>query len=87
MKLKNISKRSLILILAIYCALSVMLVIGVSASDGGTGETPTLEVAANNVSYADSVYILYAIKTEGFQTNKNEVKMLFWYDVEETYEL
>ena len=46
-------------------------------ADDVTG-TPTLTVEANNVSYADSIYILYAVSNDGFDRNVNEIKMLFW---------
>ena len=41
-------------------------------------ETPALTVVANNVSYSDSVYILYAIGNSGFDRTQHQIQMLFW---------
>ena len=47
--------------------------------------TPTLTIESNNVSYADSIYILYAVSNDGFDRAQNEIKMLFWEEVQEDY--
>ena len=39
---------------------------------------PSLTIEAKNVSYADSIYILYAVSNDGFDRNVNEIQMLFW---------
>ena len=50
-------------------------------------QTPTLEVVSQNLSYSDSVYILYAVGNEGFDRTENEIKMLFWEQPQEKYTL
>ena len=47
--------------------------------------TPSIEILKNNVSYSDSIYILYAVACEGFETNKNDVSLLFWESSQESY--
>ena len=46
---------------------------------------PTLTIESNNVSYSDSIYILYAVSHDGFDGANNEIKMLFWEEVQEDY--
>ncbi len=46
-----------------------------------------MEIVANNVSYSDSLYILYAVKNEGFDRTQHEIKMLFWDEARESYAL
>ncbi len=46
-----------------------------------------MDIVANNVSYSDSLYILYAISNEGFDRTKHEIKMLFWDKAQESYAL
>jgi len=46
-----------------------------------------MDIVANNVSYSDSLYILYAINNEGFDRTKHEIKMLFWDEAQESYAL
>ena len=50
-----------------------------------TTTTPSVEILKNNVSYSDSIYILYAVACEGFETNKYEVSLLFWESSQESY--
>ncbi len=47
--------------------------------------TPSVEILKNNVSYSDSIYILYAVACEGFETNECEVSLLFWESSQESY--
>ena len=53
-------------------------------ADDVTG-TPTLTIESNNVSYADSIYILYAVSNDGFDRTNYEIKMLFWEELQEEY--
>ena len=46
---------------------------------------PTLTIESNNVSYADSIYILYAVSNDGFDRANHEIKMLFWDELQEEY--
>ncbi len=48
---------------------------------------PKLEVVSYNLSYSDSVYILYAIANEGFDREEYEIKMLFWNEAQDDYVL
>jgi len=45
----------------------------------------SIEIVAKNVSYADSVYILYAVAFDGFDESQNEVQMLFWDSLQTEY--
>jgi len=46
---------------------------------------PTLTIESNNVSYAESIYILYAVSNDGFDRANHEIKMLFWDELQEEY--
>ena len=46
-----------------------------------TGFVPEMEIVSNNVSYSDSVYLLYAVKTNG----DFPMEMLFWDDTPTAY--
>ena len=48
-------------------------------------ETPTLRIVSNNVSYADSVYILYAVGSSGFDRETDRIEMLFWDEPQTDY--
>lgn len=52
-----------------------------------TQATPKMEIISQNVSYSESVYILYAVSNEGFDRNTNEIKMLFWETPQENYDV
>ena len=52
-----------------------------------TVENPVLTIESNNVSYSDSIYILYAVSNEGFDRTANQIKMLFWEDLQEEYRM
>ena len=52
-----------------------------------TQTTPKMEIISQNVSYSESVYILYAVSNEGFDRNANEIKMLFWETPQENYDV
>ena len=39
---------------------------------------PTLEIGYKNLSYSDSVYVLFAVGYENFDPDLYEIKMLFW---------
>ncbi len=47
--------------------------------------TPTLTIESNNVSYADNIYILYAVSNEGFDRTSNPIKILFWEESQNDY--
>jgi len=46
---------------------------------------PEIEIVSKNLSYADSLYILYAVSFEGFDESQNEVQMLFWNSLQAEY--
>ena len=48
-------------------------------------ENPTLTIESNNVSYSDSIYILYAVSNTGFDRDVYQIKMLFWEEVQDEY--
>ena len=49
--------------------------------------TPTVEIVSNNLSYSESIYILYAVNSDGFDRNEYQVKMLFWEESQDEYVL
>lgn len=91
---KNGKMRKILLSQIIIVALIICLAVGATVftasalSDSDlTLDNPTLEIVSNNVSYSESIYILYAISNEGFDRAKYEIKMLFWNEAQETYTL
>jgi len=52
-----------------------------------TATTPQIEIISQNVSYADSIYILYAVSNEGFDRNTHEIHMLFWDTPQTNYDV
>ena len=50
-------------------------------------ETLSLAIVSNNLSYADSIYMIYAVSYNGFDKTQNEIKMLFWEEIQEEYTL
>ena len=50
-------------------------------------ETPSLTIVSNNLSYKDSIYMIYAVGYDGFDKTQNEIKMLFWEDIQQEYTL
>ena len=59
----------------------------ISNNEQAKAETgsPVLTIEKRNLSYSESVYILYAVSHEGFDRNQHQVKMLFWEAVQEEY--
>jgi len=51
-----------------------------------TGE-PSMTFESFNVSYSNSVYILYAVSNEGFDRKEYPIKMLFWTQTQDEYTL
>ena len=50
-----------------------------------SSEEVTLEIVSNNVSNDDATYILYAVANSGFDKTQNEITMLFWTELQDTY--
>ena len=83
----NVKKKALIALMTlgtVFC--------GVALSDSGRGasveaepQTPTLEIISHNVSYSDSIYILYAVENGGFDRTEHAIEMLFWDNLQEEY--
>ena len=76
-------KRSLIAVFCAVIGLSLLVAAGtasnVNAGDDFSDVTdPSMEIYGYNVSYADSVYLIYAVRSEGFDTQKHPVRLLVW---------
>ncbi len=52
-----------------------------SVTDG----VPSITIESKNLSYSDSIYILYAVSFDDFDESQNEVKMLFWDGAQSEY--
>ncbi|MBR2647137.1 MAG: leucine-rich repeat domain-containing protein [Clostridia bacterium] len=50
-----------------------------------TAETPTLTVVSNNLSYSESIYLLYAVGGSGFDRETDRIQMLFWEEPQAEY--
>ena len=82
--------KSKLLVLLSAMVMMFCSIIGVNALQpqktvNASTATPTLTVESNNVSYAESIYILYAVSHDGFDRNEHPIKMLFWEEVQEEY--
>ena len=78
MKMKNKLLAILFASLVAVCALlGVSLINRNEKATAATAEV-TLKIQSNNLSYADSVYLLYAVSGEGVDYTVDTVKMLFW---------
>ncbi len=72
----------------VLAAFGVWAQAGASPVEANAEETAipvTLTIESNNVSYNDSVYVLYAVGVEGAELNASDVKMLFWDSVQTEY--
>ena len=68
-------KRSKIIILAL--AFTVLFaILGTLAFAASAEDTPALKIEAANLSFDDSVYVLYAVSHEGISAES--ITMLFW---------
>lgn len=67
--MKNCKK--IALLLAALALLTAVLTIGIAAE-----EKPALDIYAANLSFEDSVYLMYAVDAEN--VSADQVKMLFW---------
>ena len=81
--MKTKAKKSVICaLLALF--LSVCVLFGVSLTkrnekaQAATGNSVTLTIQSNNLSYSDCIYMLYAVSVEGVDFTQNPIKMLFW---------
>ena len=81
--MKTKAKKSVICALfALF--LSVCVLFGVSLTkrnekaQAATGNSVTLTIQSNNLSYSDCIYMLYAVSVEGVDFTQNPIKMLFW---------
>ncbi len=82
----NMSKnKKLVLFVVMVLLLGAITATAIFASDGNS--TPTLCVESYNLSYSDSLYMLYAISNDGFDRNEHEIKMLFWTEKQDEYVL
>jgi len=48
-------------------------------------EEYSIEIVSKNVSYSDSLYILYAVANQGFERTEYPVRMLFWMEEQDAY--
>ena len=73
--------------LTLFCALGTMFLKPDTTVAKAENTTPTLTIQSNNLSYADSLYLLYAVSNEGFDRNENNIQMLFWTEPQTEYVL
>lgn len=45
----------------------------------------SMKIVSKNVSYSESLYIVYAVSNEGFDRIENPITMLFWNEAQENY--
>ena len=74
----------LIAVLSALMLLSAGLIVGNNLKAKADDLTPTLTNYAKNLSFNDSVYVMYAIKTENVK-DTDELGMLVWTEAPEEY--
>ena len=86
MKMKN--KLLAILFASLFAVCALLGVSLINRNEKATAATAevTLKIQSNNLSYADSVYLLYAVSGEGVDYTVDTVKMLFWESAKPTQE-
>ena len=76
-------KRKILFLALIVCSLISVFAISVFANETATEpKEPGLNIEAANLSFEDSVYVLYAVSHEGIPAES--VKLLFWTEPEAT---
>lgn len=50
---------------------------GESESAGESAQTPAVTIKTYNLSYSDSIYILYAVQASNFSADEREIKCCF----------
>lgn len=91
--MKVIQKNKLLVLIftfvILFCGVMGVGIFGKDKSSNAKADeimgTPTITIESNNVSYADSIYILYAVSHDGFDRTSHEIKMLFWEELQEEY--
>lgn len=84
----SLLKKLIILVLSMCLIVGTVFVTAYAIESQRSSETtPSLEIVTNNVSYSDSLYILYAVANDGFDRDDHEIKMLFWDEVQTEYTL
>jgi hypothetical protein len=73
--------------LALFCVLGTTLFKTDTVEAKAENTAPTLTIQSNNLSYSDSLYLLYAVSNESFDRNENNVQMLFWTEPQTEYVL
>ena len=74
-------KKKLLIILLTLC--TVLALGSLVALGAGSSEEPSLKIEAANLSFEDSVFVLYAISHEGVAYDG--IQMLFWTEPQEEY--
>ena len=80
MRIKMKNKLLAILFASLFAVCALLGVSLINRKEKATAATAevTLKIQSNNLSYADSVYLLYAVSGEGVDYTVDTVKMLFW---------
>ncbi len=76
---KRTMKKKLLFLSLILAVILSVFAIGASAE----GDAPVLKIEAANLSFEDSVYIVYAVSHEGVAAE--DVQMLFWTEPQDSY--
>ena len=84
-KIKNKILIFLSAALMLFCAVFGISFLNRKAAKAEDVAAPILTIETKNLSYADSIYILYAVSHEGFDSAAHEIKMLFWSSTQEEY--
>jgi len=86
--MKTLKTKLCILFSAILAACCILFGAGSLSVQPQTAEadsTPTMTIESNNLSYSDTLYMLYAVSNEGFDRTQNQIQLLFWEEPQEEY--
>ena len=79
----NIMNKKIRILLVISLALFSLSLIAFPAF--AADDEPSLNIHTYNLSYSESIYLAYAVKSENLDMTETSVKMLFWSTPVESY--
>ncbi len=84
---KMSEKMMAIIIVAVLVVSATVVIAAISIANAAeqSNVTPSLAIVGKNLSFSDSLYIKYGIKTEGIDTESTKVQLLVWSKPQDKY--
>ena len=74
-------------IFIVTVTLFTLSLFAISSFADDTSSVPSLTIHSNNLSYADSLHIAYAVSAENLDMSVHPIQMLFWNAPAEVYDI